>query len=67
MAANVPFGEHDRMSVHSIERLREWLQAHCDPGLQLTANYTVGALISDLEDIEGGVWNDGIDAMGEDA
>jgi hypothetical protein len=63
-----PFeGATYRLSSGSLEMLHDWLEKECPQGLQLTADYTVSDLVSDLGNILGGMWSDGIDAMGDDA
>lgn len=62
-----PFDEHSRLSGGDVVRLHDWLEQHVEKNMKLTNNYTIGDLVSDLGEIDAGMWNDGIDAMGEDA
>lgn len=64
-----PFKEEDRvlLSSYSLDTLVEWLKINVKGDLRLTEDYKVSDLIDNIEDIQGGMWSDSIDAMGEDA
>lgn len=64
-----PFDEKERihLSGGSLDRLVEFLKTECPQDLALCDGYMVAQLVDDIEDIQGGMWSDGIDAMGEDA
>ncbi len=64
---NRPFEVGEMLSGSNVKSLASWLNKNCNHSLQLTDEYSVGDLISDLEEIVDGMWHDGIDAMGEDA
>lgn len=62
-----PFEKGTYLSGHNLESLRDWLEETCDQATKLTSEYTVADLVADLNQMLDGMWNDGIDAMGEDA
>jgi len=62
-----PFKKNEYLSGYSVETLVEWLRENVDPEMQLSPDYKMSDLTDDLGNIVGGMWSDGIDAMGEDA
>lgn len=62
-----PFDSSACLSSGHIEALRDWLIANTAPDTRIAGDYTMRGLINDLGRILEGMWNDGIDAMGEDA
>lgn len=67
MSTPRPFPDSRFLSGGSVEELRDWLKENADPTILLGGEYQVGDLLKDLGEILGGMWSDGIDAMGEDA
>lgn len=70
MIKNVPFNLEDCcfISFGSVVSLAEWLEKNClDKSVIIGGDYTVDMLIADLNIIADNIWNDGIDAMGDDA
>lgn len=62
-----PFKETEHLSSGAVEALADWLRDSVDQKIKLTEEYNVGDLVNDLDAMANGIWNDGIDAMGEDA
>lgn len=62
-----PFDDISRPSTGGVQKLADWLREHSKAEIGLADGYTVGDLISDLDDMADNIWSDGIDAMGEDA
>ena len=65
--ANRPFEKDERLSGSSLETLRNWLAENVPAAHLITPEYSVDDLVADLNNMLDGMWNDGIDAMGEDA
>lgn len=64
---SAPFEDRHNPSAGDVENLRDWLAAHAAADTVIAGDYTVAQLIEDLDEINAGMWSDGIDAMGDDA
>lgn len=51
----------------SLEQVITWLNENVSPGIELTRNVSMGDFIDALGELDGKMFSDGIDAMGEDA
>ena len=66
MSETRPFPVGGHVNSGSLEPLRDWL-AQQDATRIVAMEYTIGDLVSDLDEILGSMWSDGIDARGDDA
>jgi hypothetical protein len=62
-----PFPPDSILRGADLETLHDWLCKHGARKTVIGGEYCVGDLIADLNEIQDGMWNDGISAMGEDA